>query len=213
MSELSASTQATQAAQSTPSGPPRQTPSQTVGPFFAYGLTPTQYNYGFDSLFSPTIARPEAQGEHILLTGTVFDGKGLPIADALLEFLQPDARGHYIRTPHEARESGFSGFARVGTGTDPDARYQVETIKPGVAVPGDAPHIDVIVLMRGVLLHAFTRVYFEDEASNEMDPVLLTVPATRQHTLIAKREPIAGKRVYRFDIHMQGDAETVFFDL
>lgn len=191
----------------------RQTPSQTVGPFFAYGLTPTQYNYGFDSLFTPIIARPEAQGEHILLTGQVFDGNGAPIADALLEFLQPDADGRFVATPAEAAESGFSGFARVGTGTDPQARYHVETIKPGVATPGDAPHIDVIVLMRGVLLHAFTRVYFEDEATNAHDPVLLTVPEARRATLIAKREPISGKKVYRFDIHMQGDQETVFFDL
>jgi protocatechuate 3,4-dioxygenase alpha subunit len=191
----------------------RQTPSQTVGPFFAYGLTPTQYNYGFESLFSPVIAKPEAHGEHILLIGTVYDGAGAPIGDALLEFLQPNSEGRFIGTVQEAEETGFTGFARVGTGTDPKLRYQVETIKPGVAVAGEAPHIDVIVLMRGVLLHAFTRIYFEDETSNATDPVLQSVPATRRGTLIATREPIAGKKVYRFDIHMQGDAETVFFDL
>ena len=191
----------------------RQTPSQTVGPFFAYGLTPTQYNYGFDSLFSPVIAKPEADGEHILLIGTVFDGNGAPVGDALLEFLQPNSQGRFIGTVKEAEESGFTGFARVGTGTDTKMRFQVETVKPGVAEVGDAPHIDVIVMMRGVLLHAFTRVYFDDEAANATDPVLQSVPAMRRDTLIAKREPIAGKKVYRFDIYMQGDKETVFFDL
>ncbi len=191
----------------------KQTPSQTVGPYFAYGLTPTQYNYGFASLFSPTLARPEAEGEHILLTGQVIDGNGAAIADAVLEFLQPNAEGRYIGTPQEAIETGFTGFGRVGTGTDPKAMYQIETIKPGAIADGEAPHIDVIVLMRGLLLHAFTRVYFEDETANADDPVLLSVPEARRHTLIAKREPIAGKRVYRFDIRMQGDQETVFFDL
>ncbi|WP_347558175.1 protocatechuate 3,4-dioxygenase subunit alpha [Robbsia sp. KACC 23696] len=194
--------------------PLKQTPSQTVGPFFAYGLTPTQYNYGFDSLFTPVIAQPTARGEHITITGQVFDANGAPIVDALLEFLQPDSEGRYIGTPQEASETGFSGFGRVGTGTDPKARYTIETLKPGVATAGDAPHINVIVLMRGVLLHAFTRIYFDDEAAaNEKDPVLNMVPAARRATLVAKTEAVSGKKTYRFDIRMQGDGETVFFDL
>ncbi|KKB62339.1 protocatechuate 3,4-dioxygenase [Robbsia andropogonis] len=206
---------ATSAKHSTTSDHPlKQTPSQTVGPYFAYGLTPTQYNYGFESLFTPVIAQPEAKGEHITITGQVFDANGVPIADALLEFLQPNSEGRYIGTPQEAAETGFSGFGRVGTGTDPKARYTIDTLKPGVAVAGDAPHINVIVLMRGLLVHAFTRIYFDDEAAaNSNDPVLSTVPAERRATLIAKREPISGKKTYRFDVRMQGDGETVFFDL
>ena len=194
--------------------PLRQTPSQTVGPFFAYGLTPTQYNYGFDSVFTPVIAQAEARGEHITITGQVFDANGAPIVDAMLEFMQPNSEGRYIGSTQEAKETGFSGFGRVGTGTDPKARYTIDTLKPGVAAPGDAPHIDVIVLMRGLLLHAFTRIYFDDEsAANDKDPVLSTVPAARRATLVAKTEPVSGKKTYRFDIRMQGDGETVFFDL
>ncbi|MGI4813086.1 MAG: protocatechuate 3,4-dioxygenase subunit alpha [Janthinobacterium lividum] len=191
----------------------KQTPSQTVGPFFAYGLTPTQYSYELRSIFSPTIAQPQVPGEHILVTGRVLDGNDAPIFDALLEVLQPDAQGQYVTHRKQAIDSGFAGFGRVGTGTDAQHRYTIETIKPGVANAGDAPHLDVIVSMRGLLLHAFTRIYFEDEAANANDPVLNAVPAARRPTMIATREPIEGRKVYRFDIRMQGPQETVFFDL
>jgi protocatechuate 3,4-dioxygenase alpha subunit len=191
----------------------KQTPSQTVGPYFAYGLCPQQYDFDFRSLFTPVVADREAAGEHITIVGQVFDGDGKVIGDAMLEVSQLDAQGQYPASRAEVEASGFRGFARVGTGTDPHKRFVVETVKPGGASAQEAPHLNVIVTMRGMLLHTFTRIYFEDEAeANERDAVLAAVPADRRDTLIARREPNTAN-VYRFDIHMQGDKETVFFDL
>jgi protocatechuate 3,4-dioxygenase alpha subunit len=191
-----------------------QTPSQTVGPYFAYGLTSEQYGYDFKSLFGPLLAQPQAEGEHIRLTGRVFDGDGVPINDAMLEIRQPDARGRFVASRAEAVASGFCGFGRCGTGTHPGLHYWFDTVKPGAAAPGEAPCIDVIVTMRGTLLHAFTRIYFDDEAeANARDPVLAAVPAERRATLIAKRQLEPGGVSYLFDVRMQGPKETVFFDL
>ncbi|WDD92407.1 protocatechuate 3,4-dioxygenase subunit alpha [Burkholderia sp. FERM BP-3421] len=194
----------------------KQTPSQTVGPYFAYGLCPQQYHYDLTSLFTATIAAPHAAGEHVRLVGQVFDGDGQVVGDAVLEFTQVDGAGRYPASRADAAALGFTGFARVGTGTDAAQRYVVETVKPGRGPDGGAPHVDVTVMMRGILTHAFTRVYFDDEtAANDADPVLARVPAERRATLLARREPQAagGVPVYRFDIHMQGARETVFFDL
>jgi protocatechuate 3,4-dioxygenase alpha subunit len=194
-----------------------QTASQTVGPFFAYGLVPTQYNYGlghgFPSLFDGCIAGDGVEGEAIEVVGRVYDGDGKPIPDALVEILQADGRGRYATDRKAVLKSGFRGFGRVGTGTDPKNEFRFRTIKPGAIGDGQAPHLDVIVLMRGLLVHAFTRVYFEDEPANRADPVLDSVPAARRKTLIARREAGGGKAVYRFDIRMQGPDETVFFDV
>jgi protocatechuate 3,4-dioxygenase, alpha subunit len=192
----------------------KQTPSQTVGPYFAYGLCPEQYNFDLKSLFTPAVADHEAAGEHITVVGQVFDGDGNVVGDAMIEVSQLDSEGRYPASRAEVEASGFRGFARVGTGTDAQKRFIVETVKPGRASADEAPHLDVIVTMRGMLLHTFTRIYFDDEAAaNESDPVLGLVPAARRGTLVARREPGTSKTVYRFDIHMQGDKETVFFDL
>jgi protocatechuate 3,4-dioxygenase alpha subunit len=192
----------------------KQTPSQTVGPYFAYGLCPEQYNFDFKSLFTAAVADYEAAGEHISIVGQVFDGDGKAVGDAMLEVSQVDSQGRYPASREEVAASGFRGFARVGTGTDPQKRFIVETVKPGRASANDAPHLNVILTMRGMLLHTFTRIYFDDEvAANESDPVLAALPAERQATLIARRVPGTSKTVYRFDIHMQGEQETVFFDL
>lgn len=196
----------------------RQTPSQTVGPFFAYGLVPTQYGYdaghAFTSLFNGRIAGEGAKGEPIELVGRVFDGAGKPIPDALIEVLQADAAGRYVKSRAEALAGAFSGFGRVGTGTDPANEYRFHTIRPGATKDGQAPHLNLIVLMRGMLVHAFTRAYFEGESANGADPVLKSVPAGRRKTLIALREgEQAGRMRYRFDIRMQGPDETVFFDV
>ncbi|MGD9944911.1 MAG: protocatechuate 3,4-dioxygenase subunit alpha, partial [Burkholderiaceae bacterium] len=111
-------------------------------------------------------------------------------------------------------DSGFRGFGRFGTGTLPGNRYEFQTIKPGSIGPDQAPYINVIVTMRGMLLHAFTRIYFDDEqAANAADPVLSAVPAERRPTLLARRQATPGGAVYTFDIHMQGPQETVFFDV
>ncbi|MBA3477591.1 MAG: protocatechuate 3,4-dioxygenase subunit alpha [Lautropia sp.] len=194
----------------------RQTPSQTVGPFFASGIVPTQYGYSgghrFPSLFDGCIADDAAAGEQIELLGKVFDGDGKPIPDAVIEILQADSSGKYVRSWEDRLASGFRGFGRVGTGTDPNNEFFFQTVKPG-AVGAQAPHLNVIVLMRGLLLHAFTRAYFEGEVANGSDPVLSTVPAARRKTLIAIREgQRSGRQIYRFDIRMQGADETVLFD-
>ncbi len=193
----------------------RQTPSQTVGPFFAYGLTPAQYGYPHNSIAGPVLVEPATSGQRIRLTGQVLDGAGVPIPDALIELWQADGQGRFAH-PADPRGSniGFIGFGRCGTGTDPSHRYWFDTIKPGAAGPGEAPFLSLIVLMRGLLSHAYTRVYFADEVTaNASDPVLVSVPPERRATLLARPEDLPGGRVYHFDIHMQGPAETVFFDV
>lgn len=191
----------------------QQTPSQTVGPYFAYGLTPTQYGYDLPSLFTPVLAQPHAQGEHICITGQVFDGAGQTVLDALVEISHSDARGQPVTSVAEAQARGFTGFGRCGTGTLADNRFVFDTVKPGAAA-GQAPFINVCVTMRGLLVHTFTRIYFDDELeANAKDAVLASVPPGRRATLLARRETTGAGVVYRFDVHMQGDRETVFFDL
>lgn len=188
-----------------------QTPSQTVGPYFAYGLTPTQYGYKFASIAGPRMADEQIQGEHIRVTGQVIDGDGVPVPDAMIEVWQADADGCY---PDGSRQDGFTGFGRVGTGTDPQNRFWFDTIKPGATADGQAPHLNMIVFMRGLLSHLYTRIYFSDEAAlNASDPVLGSIDEARRQTLIARREETPAGTVYRFDIHMQGASETVFFDV
>ncbi|WP_321928133.1 protocatechuate 3,4-dioxygenase subunit alpha [Paraburkholderia guartelaensis] len=192
----------------------KETPSQTVGPYFAYGLCPQQYDFDFKSLFTANVVGPETPGEHITLIGRVIDGDGKAVFDAMLEISQVDANGRYPASREEIAKDGFHGFARVGTGTDAQHRFIAHTVKPGVENAGEAPHLNVIVMMRGMLTHTFTRIYFEDEAAaNAADPVLSAVPAARRDTLIARRSEQAGSIVYTFDIRMQGEQETVFFDL
>jgi len=190
----------------------RQTPSQTVGPYFAYGLAPEQYGYQqtLTSIAGSQMAEGDIEGQRIRVEGQVFDGNGNVISDALIEIWQADSLGRYSH-PSDPRGSNstFKGFGRCGTGTDPRNRFWFDTIKPGAVSPGDAPHLNVIVSMRGMLLHAFTRIYFSDEPANATDKVLNAVPAERRDTLIATRHDGG---VYRFDIHMQGETETVFFD-
>ena len=193
----------------------KQTPSQTVGPYFAYGLTPEQYRYPFRSLVGNVLADADTDGEHIRIEGRVLDGDGTAIDDAMVEIWQADAQGRYAH-PGDPRGSNatFVGFGRVGTGTDPQHRFSFQTIKPGPIGDGSAPHLNVILFMRGMLSHVYTRIYFSDEqAANAADPVLSQLDETRRGTLIAQREDTAGGPVYRLDIHMQGEAETVFFDV
>lgn len=192
-----------------------QTPSQTVGPYFAYGLTPEQYGYEMTSIANSNLVTSDTEGQRIRIEGRVFDGEGKPVSDAMIEIWQADAQGRYAH-PAERRGSNtsFKGFGRCGTGTDPENRYWFDTIKPASVDGGQAPHVNVIVFMRGMLVHAFTRLYFADEADlNSRDPVLLSVLPERRGTLLAERVAAPGGPVYRFDIHMQGPRETVFFDM
>ena len=189
----------------------KQTPSQTVGPYFAYGLTPEQYGYPFRELVGNDLTEPDTEGSRIRIEGCVYDGEDNRVPDAMIEIWQADAQGRYAH-PADPRASNarFTGFGRFGTGTDPENRFIFETIKPGSVDAEQAPHISVIVMMRGLLTHTFTRIYFSDEAeANAKDPVLNSVEESRRPTLIAQ----ADGAIYRFDIHMQGDQETVFFDV
>lgn len=193
----------------------KQTPSQTVGPFFAFGLTPEQYGYPLDDVAGAVMCGADIDGERIRIEGQVLDGEGAVVSDAMIELWQADAQGRYAH-PVDKRGSnaGFTGFGRCGTGTDADNRFVFETIKPGSIGEGHAPHINVIVFMRGLLVHGFTRIYFDDEEpANDADPVLAEVPEERRSTLIAVRQETETGTVYRFDIHMQGLQETVFFDV
>ncbi len=185
-----------------------QTPSQTVGPFFALGLTPEQCGYPFTSIAGNDLAGPGTAGTPVALTGQVLDGESAPVSDAMIEIWQADAAGTYAG---EGSNTGFTGFGRTGIDAGDKCCFAFHTIKPGAVADGHAPHINVIVFMRGALNHLFTRIYFpEDGAAHKDDPVLAAVPAARRATLIARPD---GGNAYRFDIHLQGAHETVFFDL
>jgi protocatechuate 3,4-dioxygenase alpha subunit len=181
------------------------TPSQTVGPFFHEGLC-------FDR--GPVMVDPTSP-HAIVIEGRVIDGAGAPVPDALLELWQADERGRY-RAVADSRakglDDGFDGFARVPT--DADGRFRVTTLKPG-KVPGprgawQAPHVLILAFARGLLTPQLTRLYFEDEIANAEDPILACVPAGRRGTLIARR---AGPACYHWDLVLQGEGETVFFDV
>jgi protocatechuate 3,4-dioxygenase, alpha subunit len=192
------------------------TPSQTVGPFFKYGLTPNG-EYDWNDAFTSNLVTADASGERIRVEGRVFDGDGQPIPDCMLEIWQADAQGRFS-DPQDQRalpNSTFKGFGRRGT--DANGEYAFDTIRPGSVPDPDgkpqAPHLLLAIFARGMLLHLYSRIYFDGEAGNAADPVLALVPADRRGTLIAARQPGAGSAVYRFDIHLQGDSETVFFDI
>ncbi len=189
----------------------KQTPSQTVGPYFSYGLAPKQYGYSYPELVNGDLTTVDVEGTRIRLEGCVYDGAGDIVPDALIEIWQADGQGRYAHPADpRATNSTFKGFGRFGTGTDPENRFIFDTVKPGSVDGKQAPHINVIVMMRGLLTHTYTRIYFDDEqAANAKDPILNTVEEGRRHTLIAKGEGA----VYRFDIRMQGNNETVFFDV
>lgn len=189
------------------------TPSQTVGPYFAYGLTPNG-DYKWDDAFTGNLATPDTSGDRIRIAGVVSDGDGAPVVDCMLEICQADAQGCFS-DPQDRRalvNSSFKGFGRVGTTTN--GSFAFDTIKPGIVPDADckpqAPHIVLAVFARGIPLHLYTRIYFEDEAANAADPVLALVPIDRWETLIAKRR---GNGAYTFDVRLQGDKETVFFDV
>lgn len=192
------------------------TPSQTVGPFYAYGLTPDGA-YAWNDAFTNNLVTPDASGERIRVEGRVFDGDRQPVPDAMLEIWQADAQGR-LNHPQDKRalpNASFRGFGRCGT--KPNGEYAFDTVKPG-PVPGadgkpQAPHILLAIFARGMLLHLYTRIYFDGEDANASDPVLAQVPADRRNTLMAAREEGSGGAVYRLDIRLQGESETVFFDV
>jgi protocatechuate 3,4-dioxygenase alpha subunit len=206
-----------------------QTPSQTVGPFFHYSLP---WKGGADlvgqsglgarpELFPPahdrlTVNAPRGPvtGEIIEIAGRLFDGDGAPVPDALIEIWQANAAGRYASAA-DARDAvpldpNFIGFGRAATAED--GSYCFRTIRPGrVPGPGNslqAPHIAIGILGRGLLNRVVTRLYFAGADGNDEDPILALVPEARRATLLA----VEDNGVWRFDIVLQGRAETVFFD-
>ena len=181
------------------------TPFQTAGPFFDVMLR---------SRAEMQMVQPDTRGHRITIEGLLLDGGGAPIHDGLVELWQADAEGRYAH-PDDPRsaEADASFYGYGWRHTNEDGSFRFDTIKPGAVVaPGggmQAPHILVSVMARGVLTRFITRLYFEDEPSNDRDPILALVPAARRNTLIARR---AGEGRYRFDIRVQGPEETVFFD-
>jgi protocatechuate 3,4-dioxygenase, alpha subunit len=174
------------------------TPSQTVGPFFHFGIAPD------DRL--GTLAA-SAVGERLHLRIRVCDGAGMPLPDAMIEIYQANAAGEY-------GSAGFSGFGRLSTRADGVCVF--ETIRPGrvadAAGRAQAAHIDVCLFARGLLRHVYTRVYFAGDPDLDGDPILSLVPPDRRATLLAT--PASGASgSWEWDIRLQGEHETVFFDL
>jgi protocatechuate 3,4-dioxygenase alpha subunit len=187
------------------------TSSQTVGPFFAPALLRKDAARN-------VLTQPETIGERIRIEGRVLDGDGLPVPDAMVEIWQANASGRYNHSADQGMaqlDPTFLGYGRSGTGED--GSYWFETIKPGRVPFYDdqfqAPHICATIFSRGLLNHLATRLYFEDEQANAEDPILLCIPDERRTTLLARRENREGVVVYRFDIIIQGEGETAFFNL
>ena len=196
-----------------------ESPSQTAGPYVHIGCTP---NFsGIEGVYKEdpgsSMVNAKTLGERIIIKGRVFDGTGSPLKDALVEIWQADVAGLYP-SPEESRgeaDPHFTGWGRSPSDME-TGEFLFETIKPGSVPYPDgrtqAPHITAWIVARGINIGLHTRLYFEDEAeANEADPVLARIEhRQRVDTLIAKQE---GDSIYRFDIHLQGQQETVFFDM
>lgn len=184
------------------------TAAQTVGPFVSIG---------FEKAAVPDVAPAGVAGERVVITGKIFDGDGQPVTDAVIETWQANSFGKYAH-PDDAQEKlleeNFKGFGRVLA--DAQGGFRLATVKPGKVAGPDvlggkdqAPHITVVIFMRGLLKQLMTRIYFPDETANAADPVLNLVPATRRATLVAAKS--AGGTL-QWNVHLQGPHETVFFD-
>jgi protocatechuate 3,4-dioxygenase, alpha subunit len=200
-----------------------ETASQTAGPYLHIGMA--RQSAGIDARCDErwqVLAGKGAQGERIRLEGMIFDGTGSVVRDALVEIWQADANGRYDH-PEDRREGkpldpAFRGFGRAAADFE-TGLWWFETVKPG-KVPGRhgtvmAPHLNVTIFARGINTHLNTRIYLADEAeANAQDPVLrLVEQEARRQTLLARREEREGRVVYRLDIRLQGENETVFFDV
>lgn len=191
------------------------TPSQTIGPFFAYALTPHEYPT-IREVFTTDLVTPDVAGERVRVEGYILDGDGEPIIDAIVELWQADGEGVYrTAASGERANTAFAGFGRADV--DSNGFFAFSTVKPGT-VPGpngvaQAPHLNVGIFARGVLKRLFTRIYFEGEPANATDPILAIVPEERRGTLIAKKRERAGEPcAYAATIRLQGEDETVFFE-
>jgi len=195
----------------------KETASQTAGPYVHIGLAPGAAGFQiFDQELGQEIAGPNAAGERITIKGRVIDGTGAPVKDVLLETWQANAAGVYAHAEdprHAQVEDGFLGWGRVITNFE-TGDFTFDTIKPG-SVRGrngstQAPHISIWIVARGINVGLNTRMYFDDE-DNSADPVIKLIEQQhRRETLLAKRQ---SDGTYLFEIYLQGDKETVFFDV
>lgn len=197
-----------------------ETPSQTAGPFVHIGLAPGAAGFDiYQHELGQDIAGPNAKGERIRVEGLVIDGTGSPVKDVLIEAWQANAEGVYAHPEHPGEvEEGFRGWGRVITDFA-TGNWGFETVKPG-CTPGRsgsimAPHINLWIVARGINTGLNTRLYFSDEEqANAADPVINLIEwEKRRQSLIATRSDTEGSVVYRFDIRLQGENETVFFDI
>lgn len=186
----------------------KETPSQTAGPYVHIGLATETAGFSSFAPFGADIAGPNAVGERIRVEGTILDGEGVAMTDALLEVWQADAAGNFA---DPTKNTGFTGFGRAVPDFE-TGEFSFDTIKPGAT--DAAPHLNLWIVARGINLGLHTRMYFDDEsAANDADPVLSALDQPRRATLIAARHIHNGLPVYRFDIRVQGEQETVFFDV
>ena len=205
----------------------RETASQTAGPYVHIGLAPQQAGFDiFENDFGNVLTNGRTKGERIRIEGRVFDGIGTVLKDVLIESWQANAEGKYAHPadsqPGKAIDPNFRGWGRACTDFETGV-YTIDTIKPGVVagrVSGKgsrfmAPHINLWIVARGINLGLNTRLYFSDEAeANAKDAVLNIIEwEARRATLVAQRSESQGAVVYRFDIRLQGEGETVFFDV
>ena len=178
---------------------------QTVGPYFKIGL---------EAFYREDLTKPNVPGEVIEISGTVFDADLTPVPDAVLELWQADSFGRYLIEPQRKPFEDSFGFGRVPT--NEAGQFRFRTIKPGAVQAetpaSQAPHILVSILMRGLLYRLITRIYFSDETANANDPVLNSIEPRRRDSLLAKAEPAQPYR-YEWNVFLQGENETVFFDL
>ena len=198
----------------------KETASQTAGPYVHIGLAPGAAGFDiYDRELGHDIAGPNATGERIRVEGRVIDGMDAPLKDVLLEVWQANADGHYAHPEGGGPvEDGFRGWGRVISDFE-TGEWAFDTIKPGTTrgrnIGTQAPHLNFWIVARGINIGLNTRMYFGDELeANAADPVLNLIEwENRRATLIAERTVREGTPVYRFDIRLQGEGETVFFDL
>ncbi|MBO0903441.1 protocatechuate 3,4-dioxygenase subunit alpha [Jiella sonneratiae] len=200
----------------------KESASQTAGPYVHIGCTP---NYcGIEGVYPQDLGRtmltPQTKGQRIRIVGRVFDGVGTPLKDAMVELWQADAAGLY-NSPQETRgkaDPSFTGFGR-SAGDMATGEFVFDTVKPGTVPFKDgrpqAPHVTLWIVARGINIGLHTRIYFGDEAAaNEADPILSRIEhRSRVETLVAPRTTEEGVPTYRHDIFLQGERETIFFDI
>lgn len=200
-----------------------ETASQTAGPYVHIGLAPDAAGFHiFEKNFGSTLTNSHTPGERIAIEGRVFDGSGTPVRDVLIEIWQANAEGRYNHVADQQQEKSldedFRGWGRACSNFDSGV-WRFDTIKPGQVTGRDgrmmAPHVNLWIVARGINIGLNTRMYFSDEQdANANDPVLNLIEwEVRRQTLIGRKETRGNETVYCFDIYLQGERETVFFDV